>query len=242
MKIRIKRVVLGVIAGIALIGAIAVIVWLATPYRASSDALALLKDSDSYNFINEGNLEFIPKEPKDSGLIIYPGGRVEAAAYSYLCTGVAKEGYPCIIAIMPLNLAVTKVNSAGEIISKYSKVTKWVLGGHSLGGSMVIRYLQNSPDKIKGLLMLGSYSDIDLSYMTLSSKNLIGSEDFILNANTFTSTYKNLPKGASIILIQGGNHSLFGDYGLQEGDGDPKISKEEQHKIVVDAAISLLSE
>jgi hypothetical protein len=220
---------------------IAVIVWLATPYRASQDALTLLKSTDTYTFSNSGNLEFIPKEQKDIGVIFYPGGRVEAASYSYLCVGIADQGYPCVITIMPLNLAVTKINAADEVITKYPQVTKWVVGGHSLGGSMIARYVQGHSDKIKALFLLGAYSDIDISKLSISAEAFVGTEDAILDANTFTADFKNLPKGTNINMIQGGNHSQYGDYGHQEGDGDATISKDEQHKAIVTEVLKLIA-
>ena len=32
-------------------------------------------------------------------------------------------------------------------------------------------------------------------------------------------------------MIEGGNHAQFGDYGLQKGDGQAGISREEQQEI-----------
>ncbi|MDW7658981.1 MAG: alpha/beta hydrolase [Bacillota bacterium] len=39
----------------------------------------------------------------------------------------------------------------------------------------------------------------------------------------------------SLVLIAGGNHAQFGNYGKQRGDPDASISSEEQQNIAVEA-------
>lgn len=218
-------------------------IWIATPYKPSSDALALLKDSENSYFKDTGNLEFIPKEPKSKGIIFYPGGRVEAQAYSYICSALANQGYPCIIAVMPFNLAVFKIDAGDEIISKYPEIQGWIIGGHSLGGSMAARYVNQTEykDKISGIVFLASYSDIDLSKSKIPCSILIATKDNILNFDTFSDNFKNFPDNHNLNVIQGGNHSQFGDYGLQQDDGNSEINKDEQHQIVVAEFVKLLN-
>jgi Alpha/beta hydrolase family len=43
-------------------------------------------------------------------------------------------------------------------------------------------------------------------------------------------------------VIQGGNHSQFGDYGLQPGDNEATITRADQQKQVVDATAQFLKE
>jgi len=42
----------------------------------------------------------------DTGLIIYPGGRVDPRSYAPLAHDIASRGYMTVIVPMPLNLAV----------------------------------------------------------------------------------------------------------------------------------------
>lgn len=70
---------------------------------------------------------------------------------------LATEGYLVIIPRMPLNLAVFGINKAEQVINAYPQVTHWVIGGHSLGGSMAAHYLYQHPDQIEGLVLLASY-------------------------------------------------------------------------------------
>ena len=39
----------------------------------------------------------------------------------------------------------------------------------------------------------------------------------------------------NVVVIEGGNHAQFGNYGKQKGDADATISREEQQNIAVEA-------
>jgi len=87
-------------------------------------------------------LVFMPKgEQPKTGLIFYPGGRVDYRAYSPMAEELAKAGYLVVIPKMPFNLAVFGYDRASDIIQEYPSVINWVIGGHSLGGSMAAHYL-----------------------------------------------------------------------------------------------------
>ena len=42
----------------------------------------------------------------------------------------------CVLVKMPCNLAVLDRNAADSIPERFSEVTDWYIGGHSLGGAM----------------------------------------------------------------------------------------------------------
>jgi hypothetical protein len=48
----------------------------------------------------------------------------------------------------------------------------------------------------------------------------------------------NLPDEAKEVVIEGGCHSYFGSYGMQEGDGMPTITREEQLEETVEAILN----
>jgi hypothetical protein len=53
----------------------------------------------------------------------------------------------------------------------------------------------------------------------------------------------NLPEETTTeVIIEGGNHAGFGDYGVQDGDGEASLSGEEQRKITVEAVMEILQE
>lgn len=71
-----------------------------------------------------------------AGLIFYPGGKVENTAYAPLLHDLAEDGILCVLVKMPCNLAVLDMNAADSIPERFSEVTDWYIGGHSLGGAM----------------------------------------------------------------------------------------------------------
>jgi len=50
------------------------------------------------------------------------------------------------------------------------------------------------------------------------------------------------PQDYTEIVIEGGNHTQFGDYGTQEGDGVATISTQEQQEYTAEAAAAFTHE
>ena len=49
-----------------------------------------------------------------------------------------------------------------------------------------------------------------------------------------------LPGDAEFVVIEGGVHAFFGDYGTQAGDGTPGVTREEAQAEIVDAMLAFL--
>ena len=92
----------------------------------------------------------------DTGIIFYPGGKVEYTAYSPLMQGFAKEGYFCALVKMPFGLAVFDTNAAKDVKEAHPEITHWIIGGHSLGGAMAAKYAAISD--FDGLFLLAAYT------------------------------------------------------------------------------------
>lgn len=216
------KVLIGLFVGFILLTIAGLLFLNAKTYKPTSEALAFLQGSEEisveststyYRFHNKTE-----KYTSDSAVIFYPGGLVEAASYSRFCFTVALDGRDCIIAIMPLNLAIFNVNAASQIISKYPEIKSWQIGGHSLGGVMACRYVNSAQDgKIVGLYLFASYCDQKITKENLEVVSLVGTKDQVLNKQAYIDAKPNLPERARFVDIEGGNHSQFGDYGLQEG-------------------------
>ena len=164
-----------------------------------------------------------------SGLIFYPGGKVEWTAYEPLMAACAKRGIFCVLLKMPLNLAIFKSNAAKGIKERFPEVNEWYLCGHSLGGSMAASYLSKNINDYKGIIFLGSYSTSDISSSKVLS--IYGSEDKVMNKKNYDKNKSNLPSNFTERIIQGGCHAYYGMYGYQRGDGTPTISNIEQIEI-----------
>lgn len=141
---------------------------------------------------------------------------------------------------MPFNLAVFDINAAEGIQEQYPEIENWYIGGHSLGGSMAAAYLAEHSNDFDGLILLGSYSTADLSDTDLGILSIYGSEDQVLNREKYETNKTNLPADFSEIVIEGGCHAYFGMYGVQDGDGTPGITNEEQINLTADAIVSMV--
>ena len=101
-----------------------------------------------------------------------------------------------------------------------------------MGGAMASDYASNHQDQIKGLILLGAY--IYGNYPE---------EDALTIYGTFnTSVAEKINYTENIVVIEGGNHAQFGNYGRQRGDLDATISSEEQQSIAVEAIKKFIAE
>ena len=221
---------------------IAIGIYLGDYYKASDVALESISNPAEGIIVKEEPNEMIVFEPKDAttGLIFYPGGKVEYKSYAPLMEALAENGILCVLVHMPANLAVFDINAADGIQERFPQIEEWYIGGHSLGGSMAASYLGDHGETYEGLLLLASYSTEDFSDSDLSVLSIYGSEDQVLNADKYASNKENLPDGFEEVLIEGGCHAYFGSYGEQDGDGEPSISNEAQIQVTVDAVLEFI--
>lgn len=223
-----KRARIIVIALIIILGG-AFAIYVNHYYHADDHALASLQSTETVTVwtLQKDTLVFSPKEAR-AGLIFYPGGKVQYESYAPLMQSLAEQGILCVLVHMPCNLAVLDVNAADGIKEKFSGITTWYLGGHSLGGSMAASYVENHAEEYEGLILLASYSTADLSKTGLKVLSIYGSNDGVLSLEKYEQNKTNLPEDVVEHVIDGGCHAYFGSYGMQDGDGTPTISAEEQ--------------
>lgn len=163
-------------------------------------------------------------------LIFYPGAKVEESSYAPLLRMLAENGVDCFLVGMPLNMAIFGTDRADELTENYS-YGKWFIAGHSLGGTAASNYAYKNKNKIDGVILLASYSTKDISDMRVLS--VYGSNDLCLEKDAYEKNKTNLPSDLTEVVIEGGNHAYFGNYGEQKGDGKADISREtQQHKTV----------
>jgi len=198
-------------------------------YKADQNALKAL---DNEKFITvEKNLTILtPEKSNETALIFYPGAKVEDVAYLPILEKLRQNGITCILVKMPFNMAIFNQNAADKVFEKLPNIKNWYIGGHSMGGAMASSYTADNKTKIKGLILLGAYIYGDVS-----------SEDALTIYGTFNSNLeKNIDYTENIVIIDGGNHAQFGNYGKQKGDPDATISNEEQQNIAVEAILDFI--
>lgn len=210
-------------------------------YRADTEAIAAFSGHFSCctQTPRNGVTIYAPEAP-ETGLIFYPGGKVEYTAYEPLMLACAENGILCILLEMPGNLAVLDVNAADDILQQYPEIENWYIGGHSLGGSMAASYASSHASELDGLILLAAYSTADLSDTSLAQLSIYGSEDQVLNRDKYRKYRENLSENVTEIILDGGCHAYFGMYGSQNGDGVPSISNEDQIRITADAIAAFI--
>lgn len=230
------------------VGLVIVIAWASTPTGGVLPEAQQALESDSVVTVSEldGWYAFIPAQDRaTTGFIFYPGGRVLPGAYATVARAVAEAGYPSFIVRMPLNLAVIAPNKADEVVAAHPEITRWVIGGHSLGGSMAATYAKGQPEVVQGLVLMASYpaSWDDLSAReSLVTASVYGTLDGLARAEMVVDSKPLLPASAQFVEIAGGNHSYFGDYGDQPGDGTATITRTEQQAQVIAAVLDVLTQ
>lgn len=212
-------------------------------YHALPESLKSLEQQDDGITVRvdetTDRIIFAPEEPT-SGIIFYPGGKVQYESYAPLMRKLAEKGILSVLVKMPGNLAVLDVNAADGIREEFPEVERWYMAGHSLGGSMAASYLSKHSDDFSGLILLAAYSTADLSQESREMEGTVpavlsvyGSEDGVLNMEKYEKYRSNIPQMEEVIL-EGGNHAGFGGYGEQEGDNAAQINAEQQQQETAD--------
>ena len=185
-------------------------------YRAEPAALAIL---DEPGLSIDGDTTILsPASASDTGILFYPGAKVEAEAYLPLLDQLRDQGFTCFLIHMPANMAIFDADAALDVIAAHPEISHWYLAGHSMGGAMASSCAADNPDTIDGLILLGAYLYGD--YPPADTLTIYGS----LNE----SVAEKIDYTDNVLVIDGGNHAQFGNYGPQKGDPAAAISASDQ--------------
>ena len=243
MKFKFRYVLIAFIA-ILLSAVGGFVIWAANPLGPGELALEAL-ESDSLVTGEQGDfIVFQPVDPQSStGFIFYPGGRVDYRSYAPALHEIAAQGYMVVLVPAPLNLMVFNPNAADAVIPQFPQIKLWVVGGHSLGGAMAANYAYTHPDAVDGLVLWAAYpaSSNDLTDSGMPVLSIYGTLD-MAGMQKFDESRALLPADTNWVVIEGGNHAQFGDYGFQPGDNLATISAADQQAQIVDATVAFLAE
>jgi Alpha/beta hydrolase family len=181
-------------------------------------------------------------EAPELGVILYGGGLVDPRSYSVLAHRLAtRYGMVVLIPIFAGDIPFTPCTTGRVPVaaSMYPTVKKWVLMGHSFGGTAAASDLasimnlngtvvaSDSPtlrEAMGGLVLMASYagpvagcgtndfSGTDIPVAVVTAEN-----DEILNWTRWTENVGYVPANSTFFLeIMGGNHGGFGSYNTTE--------------------------
>ncbi len=239
-------IVVIVLIAIPLAAGLGFVLWANNPLPATPEAIAAL-ESDATVTVTQGDwITFAPTGATPAtGLIFYPGGRVDPRAYAPPLRALAANGYYVALMPMPLNLAVFGVDRANAVVAANPQIERWALGGHSLGGAMSAAFIDGNPGVIDGLFFWAAFpaGGNDLSDQPdLHVASIYGTLDGLATVDEVLASQPLLPASATFVPIEGGNHAQFGSYGDQPGDNPATISRAEQQAQAVTATAALLAD
>ena len=182
------------------------------------------------------------------GLIIHPGGNCDPRAYAPIAQAIASEGYLVAIIPMPNCISMGGHDRTARVIEDFGEIEKWVLAGHSVGGTSIAWYTHEYGG-IEGLVILAGlghnlYTLDDTHNVKVLS--LYGEKDTHLTLEMIMDRADFLPADTTYIPIEGGNHTQFGwldptPYPEHfDGDGPADITYQQQQDIVVEYILDLL--
>lgn len=208
-----------------------VLMWWLRPFTAVEPALAAM-DSDDQVTVTQSASQVVMTpigESSPTGVFFQPGARVDARAYAAVLRPLAESGHTVVIAKQPLGIAFLSINAFEHAQSEFPDITRWVVGGHSLGGTVAaIEANDHGADASSpavGLLLYASYPASNMSASLRSQVlSISGTNDGLATPAKIQASAADLPADARFEAIEGAVHSYFGDYGTQPGDGTPTIS------------------
>ncbi|MCA0972340.1 alpha/beta hydrolase [Halobacillus litoralis] len=237
MKRFIKYAAISVVV-LLLVAVIGFYIWTQQTYQPSEQLNQWVSDIEK----SEGWVVFEPDEEPESGVILYPGAKVEPEAYGYLAEQLAEAGYLTGVPDVRLNLALTDSSKAEELIERYPHVDNWYVGGHSLGGVAAASFA--SKDEAAGVIFLASYPTEGTSFADTDVPilSIYGEKDGLTTPEKIEETEPYLSDQTTLHQIDGGNHAQFGVYGEQKGDRAADISVKEQQDEIVEVITQWLKE
>lgn len=229
------------------------VVWSWSGFSANATAITSLKSSPDVRVTAaERYWQFAPLSSASSQrqLLFYPGGMVDPVAYAPLAHALAAQGYFVTLVKLPRRGAFGGADDA-EVFGYARAAMKastsrapWVVAGHSKGGAVAARMAREDSNGLVAVVLLGTSHprDFSLADSPLAFTQVLADRDPIASLERANRNRHNLPANTRQIVIKGGNHSQFGEYGFQPGDRFARITRDAQREQVIVALRDTLTE
>jgi predicted alpha/beta-hydrolase family hydrolase len=221
----------------------------ARPFVATPTATAAIRSENGVRFSDRlGWYELTPVREDPSGeaikptagLVFVPGARVDSRAYARILRPVAEAGYLVTVLKEPFGFAFIDPDHGRKVLDLHPEIAHWVVGGHSLGGS-VAASLADKEDRVEGLVLFASYPGDPMIRNDLKVLSISGTADGFVTPAEIEASRADLPPNTSFVLINGAVHSSFGDYGDQPGDGVASIDRPAAQAQIIETTIGLMA-
>ena len=236
------RLAAGIVASILAVALFGVLIWL-RPLGATGRAIDALANGRGVDVSQSATRIALRPTGRASGtgLVFYPGAKVDARAYAAILRPLAEAGHPVVIVKLPFGIAFADADAAGDVIGDEDRVARWVVAGHSLGGTVAARYAGGGHRGVAGLLLWASYPASSIRDRAgLAVTSVSATEDGLATPADIAASRADLPPGTRFVAVEGAVHADFGDYGSQSGDGTRTITHEEAQRRIVAASLAML--
>ncbi|MFI2104327.1 alpha/beta hydrolase [Isoptericola sp. NPDC019693] len=233
---------------VLLVGGAAWVVLLAwlRPFVAVEPALAAMRPDDAVT-VSESATRYVlaPAGGGDGTAVFFqPGARVDARAYAAVLRPIAEAGHTVVVGKQPLGIGFLAVGALDDARAAFPEEERWVVGGHSLGGTVAAMEADAADDgdaPVAGLLLFASYPAGDVSgTLTAAVESVSGSRDGLSTPAKIDASRADLPADSTFTVVEGAAHAQFGDYGPQPGDGTPTISHDDARAQISAAAVAFV--
>ncbi len=232
--------VAGVLVSVVVLGGL---VWLQPFPATAAGATSMAGDPEVQVVDAPSGIVLSPRDESPTrGLVFQPGARIDPRAYVPLLTEVSRAGYLVVVVKQPFELGLLATGAPADVMARHPEVSRWAVGGHSLGGVAAADYAVANPGRVRGLLLWASYPVGSLAARTdLAVASVSGSRDGFTTPADVAASRALLPASTVFTVVDGAVHSSFGDYGTQPGDGTPTVEHAEAQRQVVAATVALLA-
>lgn len=232
----------GMLASAALLA----LLWWLIPSAATEPALTAMQSSPTVT-VTETATQIVMAPAgtaSDVGVFFQPGARVDARAYAAVLSPLAERGHKVVIPKQPFGIAFLSLGAFDAARGDHPPVTRWVVGGHSLGGivsAMDAESFAEAPNGgVVGVLFFASYPASDMTALNVPVLSISAANDGLATPAKIDAAKSLLPAETRYTVIDGAVHAQFGDYGPQSGDGQPAITHDDARLQISDASVAFV--